>query len=209
MLSLFAVLAVCACSTTSNRLSMRELAVAPPSLMTAQKNPRTLYLVLDPAKVPAEMTVLVGGKDQGGRLTDVAQFVARDLKKAFEAFFAKVQVVAPEQVGTEPAVIADVKLDRIEVLVAGSRPDGILTVYAGASAVTWGFAIRPSEAHEYLYSFAGESVGSTGETPELVFRSMFEAAIAQLLKGYTDQRIDQKLLALPAPPPDSAATTRL
>ncbi len=199
------VLAASSCGPS--RLSVRELAVAPPSLLTAKKNPRTLYLVLDPAKVPAEVPVLVGGVDRGGKLMDVTEFVTRDLKKAFKAFFTNVRVVPPNGVGGEPSVVADVKLDRVEVLVGGSRPNGILTMYTGAAAVTWAFALRPSEASDYLFSFAGESVGSPGESPELVFRSMFESAIAGLLKGYTEEHVNEQLLVLPGPPAPAPAST--
>lgn len=207
---LWAALAVAVSSCTGNRLSVRELAVTPPSLMIAKKNPRTLVLVLDPAKVPAEVPVLVGGADHGGKLTDVTEFVRRDLKKAFSAFFDDVRVMAPGEAGApQTCVVADVKIDRVEVLVAGSRPDGVLTQYAGSAAITWGFALRPSEASDYLYSFAGESVGSPGEDPALVFRSMFERAITDLLKGYTEKQIHQRLLELPPPATTApaAATT--
>ena len=133
--------------------------------------------------------------DRGGKLVDVAQFVVRDLKQAMLTYFNDVQVVSVgAPMSTEPHAVADVRLDRVEVLVTGRRTSGMVVTSAGSSALSWGFGLRLSEADEYLYSFAGESAGMPGEEPSFVFRSMFESAITDLLKGYTDKGVHQKVL---------------
>jgi hypothetical protein len=169
--------------------------VTPPSLMIAKKSSRTLYIVVDSVKVPPSMPVLVGGQDRGGKLVDVPQFVARDLKQAMLTYFNDVQVVsAGTPFGAAPYAVADVRLDRVEVLVTGRRTSGMVVTSAGSAALSWGFGLRVGEADEYLYSFAGESAGMPGEEPNFVFRSMFESAITDLLKGYSDKGIHQKIL---------------
>ena len=181
-------------------LSVSALAVSPPSLLVAKKSPRTLVLIVDPARVPAQMPVLVGGADQGGKLTDVQAFVTRDLKKAFSTYFDEVLVAAPGQPLPAGAhAVADVKLERIEVVQTARRTSGVMAYTAGAAALTWGLGLRLSESDEYLYSFAGESVGTASESPDFVFRSMFESAIGDLLKGYTEKQVHARLLEAPAP----------
>ena len=197
-LPVLVALAVSGCATS--RLSVGSMAVSPPSLMVAKKSPRTLLIVVDPARVPAEVPVLVGGEDRGGRLTEVQQFVTRDLKKAFSTYFDQVVVAAPGQaVPPGPHAIADVKLERVEVVQTARRSSGVMTYTAGAAAMTWGLGLRLSESDEYLYSFAGESVGTPSESPDFVFRTMFESAITDLLKGYTDKGVHARLLEAPAP----------
>lgn len=198
-LALVSVLLSASCVSVSgpSRLSLKSMAVSPPSLMIATKSQRTAFIVLDDAKAPREMPILVGGKDRGGRLDDTQSFVERDLKRAFENYFRNVQVVSPgTPLGNAPHVVIDVKLDRIEVIQTARRKSGVVTYHAGAASLTWGLGVRPSESSEYLYSFAGESVGAPGEDPMFVFRSMFEAGITDMLKGYTDKKVHEKVLEL-------------
>jgi hypothetical protein len=199
LIAVVAALLVSGCAGVS-KLSVSSMAVSPPSLMVAKKSPRTLLLVVDPAKVPVEVPVLVGGEDRGGRITDVQQFVTRDLKKAFSTYFDNVVVAAPGQaVPPGPHAVADVKLERVEVIQTAHRTSGSMTYTAGAAALTWGIGLRLSESDEYLYSFAGESVGTPSESPDFVFRTMFESAITDMLKGYTDKGVHARLLEAPAP----------
>lgn len=181
-----------------SQLSVEQLAPTPPSLMIAKKSPRIAYLVLDPARVPSELPVLVAGQDRGGKLVSTQTFVERDVRRALSNYFAQVEVVAPGAVpANKPHVVVDVKLERVEVLQTSRRQDGILTHTAGAAMLTWGLGLRASEEDEYLYTFAGESVGVPNEDPSFVFRSMLEAAIAQMLKGYTEKRVHERVMGLP------------
>ncbi len=198
------------CAGARASLSVSSMALTPPSLMVAKKSPRTLVLVVDPDRVPAEIAVLVGGVDRGGRITDVQQFVTRDLKKALATYFDQVLVAAPGQPAPAgPHAVADVKLDRVEVIQTARRSSGMVTYTAGAAALTWGLGLRLSESDEFIYSFAGESVGVPSESPDFVFRSMFESAITDMLKGYTDKGVHAQVLQAPAPPPAAGSTDRI
>jgi hypothetical protein len=171
--------------------------------MVAKRSPLTAYLVLDPAKVPTELPVLVDNAERGGKLQDVQAFVERDLAKVFGNYFEKVEVVAPGQpLPSTPHAVIDVKVERVEVRVSGTS-GGISRGYA---AMTWGLGLRLSEGSEYLYSFAGESSGAPTGDVGVVFRSMFEAGITDMLKGYTDKDIHAKVLSLPSPAPTAGST---
>jgi len=200
-----AVIITIGCFGGPTTISAKKLRVSPPALMIAKKVPRTAYIVVDPDKIPASLTVLVDGKPRGGTITDVQEFANRDLKRAFSNYFENVEVVAPGWVPppTEHAVI-DARVDRIEVRRAGSSGG----VSYGFAALTWGLGMRISESSDYVYTFAGESVSPPGGDPNLVFRSMFEAAITDMLKGYTDKQIHDRLLSVssgdkPAPTVDT------
>ncbi len=200
LLTLAALVASSGCALVSgpSQLSVEQLAPTPPSLMIAKRSPRTAYLVLDPARVPAELPVLVAGQDRGGKLVSVQSFVERDLRRVLNNYFAQVEVVAPGAVpANKPHVVVDVKLERVEVLQTSRRQDGIVTHTAGAAMLTWGLGMRASDEDEYLFSFAGESVGVPNEDPNFVFRSMLEAALSQLLKGYTEKKVHQRVMGLP------------
>jgi hypothetical protein len=199
-----------------SELSLRALAVKPPSLLLSQKSPRTAYLLVDPRRVPSSMPVMVGGVDQGGRIVDVDTFVSRDLEHALSNYFNDVRVVSSPPTDPNPHVVIEVRLDRIEVVQMArrtARPEekdlgqraaaiaGVeTTVDKGAAVLTWAFAIRLSESPNYLFSFAAESPGHAGEDPAFVFRTMFETAIVQLLKAYSDKKVHQAILAAPGRP---------
>ncbi|MCP3142798.1 hypothetical protein [Pyxidicoccus xibeiensis] len=205
-LLLKSLLAVVACATFAcgpSRLSVKEMRVTAPSLMISNKSPRTAYLVLDPAKVPAVMPVLVDNTDRGGRLEDVQAFVQRDLVKVFGNYFDKVEVVAPGQpLPSTPHAVIDVKVERVEVRVAGV----VGGTSVGHAAMTWGLGLKLSEENEYLFSFAGESAGTATGDVGVVFRSMFEEGIADMLRGYSDKDIHSKVLSVPSAAPTAKST---
>jgi hypothetical protein len=205
------LIAITGCVLGPTRHSLTTMNVSPPGLMVAKRSPRTLYLVVDSAKLPAEITVQMAGNPTRETIADLQEFVRRDLKKAFSAYFDDVQVVSVGQpLGQSPHVVADVKIDRIEAIRTGQRNNGILVVYSAVTSMTWGLGLRPSESDEYLYSFAGESRGTSGDTADFVYRSMFESAITDMLKGYTDKQVHQTILALPSPAPaEKRGTTSL
>lgn len=209
LLMVLATFGGCVTSRSATHFSVNTLQLAPPSLMVAKKSPRTAVLVLDTAKVPAELAVLVDGEDRGGRITDVHAFVQRDLVRVFKNYFEDVQVLTPDQpLPSSPHAVIDVKIDRVEVRVTQTRADGIVTRSAGYAAMTWGLALRLSEASEYLYSFAGQSAGAPGGEPPVVLRSMFEAGISDMLSGYTEKKVHAAVLS-ESPEIRSASETQL
>lgn len=74
------------------------------------------------------------------------------------------------------------------------------TVDRGAAVLNWAFALRLSESRDDLFSFAAESPGHTGDDPTFVFRTMFETAVAQLLKAYSNKDVHEAVLAAPGRP---------
>ncbi|WP_434385460.1 hypothetical protein [Melittangium boletus] len=186
-----AMLLVTALGCGPSRYSVSALAVSPLSLMVSTKSDRTLYVVLDPAKVPTEMTVLVNDRDRGVKLTEVQEFVSRDLKKAFSTYFDDVQVVSPDQSRAQkkPHVVVDVKIERVEVTILGGG--------LGSAALNWGMGMRASESKDYLYAFAGESTSTSTFNLDQLFRAMFEKAIGEMLQAYSDKKVHEEVLSLP------------
>ncbi|MCB9558459.1 MAG: hypothetical protein H6707_20250 [Deltaproteobacteria bacterium] len=181
-------------------VSVAELQTQPPSLMVAKRSDRLVYLVLDPARVPLECPVLVQGEDRGGRLQHLHTFVERDLKRAFENYFQTVRVVGPAAKAPPGSVVVDVAVKRVEINITSKAINGYgNTVHsAGVGALTWSAALRLAESDEYLFSFAGQSVGTPTDRPQHAVRTMLESAITDFFKGYTDKKVHRQLLGAPA-----------
>ncbi len=180
-----------------------HLTVAPPTLMVAKKAPAPLYIVLDPAKVP-DKVVIAGGELKPVDVFELHTFVRRDLKRAMEAFFHKVEVVGPEFAPPPRAWVADVRVDNLALAVNKAADPSARYVAAQIfGQMTWAFALRRVEADEYAYSFAGTSVGTysmanVADTPR-AFASAFEVAVASMVRGFVDKGVDTSA-AKPPPP---------
>jgi hypothetical protein len=175
---------------TQGGYSLSHVHAKPASLLIAQKIDRPLYIVLDPARVKKTWAIFTagcatpGGDCEHFNLTDVDQFVRRDLKTAMESYFSRVEVVDSAQaVPATPHVVADVKIDDIKLdeLVRGPATYAIISM-------TWGFALRKSEASEYAYSFAGTAhSGDSYPTFEAGCAQLVEDAIPGMLKKWTEE----------------------
>lgn len=174
---------------TQGGYSMANVHAKPASLMIAQKIDRPLYIVLDPTRVKKTWPIATAGCATGGAdcehfaLKDVDQFVRRDLKTAMETYFSHVEVVESSQaLPATPHAVADVKIDDIKLdeLVRGGATYAIIEM-------TWGFALRKSEATEYAYSFAGTAhSGDSYPTFEAGCAQLVEDAIPAMLKKWTE-----------------------
>jgi hypothetical protein len=187
-----------------SQLSLTSMSIAPPPQMVARVSSRTAYIVLDPAKVPGQLTVFVDGVDRGGRLTDVQTFVTRDLQRALSAYFERVEVISPGQpTGNMPSAIVDVKIDRVDAIISQTSiqeapgfhlGDGRQEVAGGSAVLTWGLGIRLSEAPDYAFSFSDGSASVPSDDPRVAYRSMFERAIAKMLNRYNEQHTQELIL---------------
>jgi len=169
--------------------SMVNVQAKPPSLMVAQKIQRPLYLVLDSARVPDtwDMKEASSFNPKDGpqfKLLDFQRFVTRDLKEAMGAYFSRVEVVkAGDPLPSEPHVIGDVKVDRVQL---HSIPAGRL-VYT-LIEMTWGFGLRPSDSPEYAFTFAGEGKSTDAyPTFEVGCAQLVESSIAGFLSKWTEK----------------------
>lgn len=174
---------------TQGGYSLGNVHAKPASLMIAQKIERPLYIVLDPARVKKTWAISTASCATHGagcehfNLTDVDQFVRRDLKSAMENYFSRVEVVESAQaLPATPHVVADVKIDDLKLneLVRGGATYAIIEM-------TWGFALRKNEASEYAYSFAGTAhSGDSYPTFEAGCAQLVEDAIPGMLKKWTE-----------------------
>ncbi len=169
--------------------SLKNARAKPASLLVARKIDRTLYLVVDPARVrdvwPLETAAcqVDGAGCERFKLFDVHEFIRRDLKAAMESYFVRVEVVTPGQIiPPGSAVVADVKVDDIRVhpLVRGPMTHEIIQM-------TWGFALRRGEDKDYAYSFAGTAESNDSYTTfEAGCAQLIESAIPAMLKKWTE-----------------------
>jgi hypothetical protein len=182
-------------------ISYLEGKAQPPSLMVVHKIQRPLYLVLDPARV--RDAVEINAASGHFMITDVQGFVKRDLKEALLAYFERVEVIPAGSTVPKGSFIGDVKIDSLRT---HDIPMGMMT--STVLELTWGFAIRPDEAEEYAFSFAGTET-STGayQTAAIGCAQAAEAAItAMLQKLINDHGIDA-LATKPQPPSKKRAPT--
>lgn len=188
-LALLLPLAGCFGSNYRSSYSMADVQPRPASLMVAQKIPRPLYLVIDPARVPNswDFKVTSSMNPQSGpqfKLEELQRFVSRDLKEALGNYFARVEVItAGTPLPSEPHVVADVKIDRLQL---HTLPVGGLSYVI--IEMTWGIGLRPSEAKEYAFTFAGEAKSSESyPTFEAGMAQLVEAAILGFNKGLVEK----------------------
>jgi hypothetical protein len=192
------VAALTDCATGTAQVSASLLSLKPPALLVARRSPRVLYIVLDPQRVPVKLGPVKWDLSQQ-YLTDVDQFVRRDLAKTLGNYFERVEVVAP---GFAPPldmyVIADVKVDGLTSEVVGEF---------AFSVFTWAFALRPGESGDYLFSFAGQARSNPARSPQEMLRSVLENALTDLVKAYADKDVHRKVLELPTGDPPQGTPT--
>ena len=151
--------------------------------------------MLDPAKVPDVMPVLVNGVNQGGQMVSMHLFVIRDLQRAFASYFDHVSVVSPaEAPSSGDAVIVDVRLDRL-ASVSQTIYHRTWVEVMGRPSLNWAVGLRAVNASEYLWSFAGSSQGDLTNNPQVGYQSLFEHAVMDMLKDYAQQHVQARLQA--------------
>lgn len=191
--------------------TMADVQAKPASLLVARKLPRTLVLVVDPARVPdaVELNASTSMDPQGGerfRLLELRRFVTRDLRDALANYFDKVEVVsAGNPMPSEPHVVGDVKIDRVQL---HGVPVGGLTYTI--IEMTWGIGLRPSEAQDYAFTVAMEAKSSESyPTFEAGMAQLVESAILGLNKALTEKgglaAIEQAMAPKEAPAADKPA----
>ena len=178
-----------------SQMSLQQIAVSPPMPLVAQKSPRPLYIVLDPARVPDVMPVLVNGVNQGGQMGNMHLFVVRDIQRAFASYFDHVSVVAPGQAPTSgDALIVDVRLDRLATVSQVIQHRSWVEVM-GRPSLNWAVGLRAANANEFIWSFAGSSQGDLTNNPQVMYQSLFEHAVMDMLKDYAQQHVQERLQA--------------
>lgn len=191
----------------SDNLSLAEAKPTIPTLLVAKKIPRTLYIVLDPTRVPDDVDMSVSHPlfKREIHVGDFRLFVERDLKMALEPYFEKVVVVRTSAaIPDVPHIVADVKVDKVHT---GAKQGG-MSLYL-PQEITWSFALRPSEESNYLFSYAGTSANS-GQYPSFIegLAEMIEVAITGMLKKWTEDDGIEKLRNYQAPQPGTSPDTK-
>ncbi len=174
-------------------LSLTEVTASPMSLMVAKKIDAPLVIILDPAKVPDSWPM-----HKKYAVADWDTFVSRDLKKAMETYFTTVTVLAPGAPLPEgPHMVADVKVDRVQL-----SPIDVGGLTYNVMEMQWGFAVRPSGADAYLFSFAGKAHSKETYSSALVgLGQLVESAVAGLLQAWSEKEVTAAIQTSLTPAP--------
>lgn len=169
--------------------NLEQNSVRPPTLMVATPLPRTLYLVVGADNVPDTIPVR-NSANPTLTVLSFQTFFGEALRLALRPYFRSVEIVseapAPE---AGPCFVADLRIDDVE---ARDLPIGAYTYRT--LLIQWAFAIRPSEATEYTYSFAGSGTSDHAyRTLGEGFEQMTLSAISGLLEHWTDDDVFRRL----------------
>lgn len=189
-----ALLPGCAVTADLSRNTVR-----PPTLMVAMPIPRTLYVVMTPENVPDAFAI----RNSPHSVVSFRTFLGETLQRTMRPYFADVQVVASAPVAAlGTAVIADVRVDGVE---ARDLPVGRLTYTT--LILQWAFAIRPAEASEYVFSFAGEGVSDQAyATLGEGFEQMMLSAVNGLMESWTENDVFTALRGAPTTGGDASVS---
>ena len=154
-----------------------------------------LYIVLDPGKLPNDMTA--GGKGvKPVEVTGLHAFVERDLQKALSQVFASVTVAPPSQ--PAPAGIFFTGEVLVNTLSTFAGPPAPGSDKPGAYArMQWSLHIRAYGAPADAFVYQGTAQGtvpitSVRETSP-AFQSMFEDALGRLMANLDAQKVYERL----------------
>lgn len=158
--------------------------------MVANPLPRPLYLVIAPEAVPDAFQI----RNWGHSVLSFRAFFGETVRRTLRPYFTDVVVVAARPTGSEPCYIADVRVDGVE---AHHLPVGDL-IYTEIR-VQWAFAIRPSEASEYTFTFAGDGVSERAfQTVGEGFEQMTLSAMRGFMQRWTEEEVFNLLSGQPA-----------
>lgn len=202
-LVLLGLMSVAACRLTNGTMSVNvaTMDVVSPQHLIGKKIPRELLVVVDPSRVPDEY-VIPQGEIVRTDIHRLQSFVARDLARVFGGYFDRVTVVAPGFAApTGRYAVLDVSIDNLRVAVfkVAEATNGGRQAARVLGEMTWAAAIRLGEDDEYIFSFAGTSLGTysitRGPEAQAAFRSAFEVALSDLMSSYVDKDVQNAIRA--------------
>ena len=65
----------------------------------------------------------------------------------------------------------------------------------GRPSLNWAVGLRAANASEFIWSFAGSSQGDLTNNPQVMYQSLFEHAVNDMLKDYAQQHVQERLQA--------------
>ena len=171
-----------ACAHTQH---IGDLQAHPSTLMTAKKIQRPLYVVIDPAKVPDKLQV----KHSKWKVDGFRKFFETSLKNTLGPMFDKVIFVEPGfKAPHAPFLVADAKINP-EIVRRHVGWNSLAVVH-----MQWGFALRPAEADDYLFSYAGERKNTMWFSHfNAGMKELMHGALNDFLSSYADKKIQQEL----------------
>ncbi len=182
-----ALLFASGCAVTAD---LSRNVVNPPTLMVASPLPRPLYVVMTPADVPDAFPI----RNSPHSVISFQAFFGETLRRTLRPYFTDVVIVAERPSSGEPCYVADVRVDGVD---AHDLPVGNL-VYTELR-LQWAFAIRPSEASDYVFTFAGNGVSERAyRTLGEGFEQMTLSAVSGLMQRWTENHVFDALRGLPA-----------
>jgi hypothetical protein len=184
-------LALAGCTALPMRpVDTTSIAPVPRATHPSQKVRTRLYLVLDPEAVPD--TALIRGERARSelRVTQIRQFVRRDLVRALSNCFDRVDIVAPGT-DTSDGLVARVRIDRLAM-------QGVLNGETFGE-LTWSLSIATDR--EQLFEFEDTAIGDRplayARDPGRVIESAYRVALERMLRAL--HGVHPSLIAREAP----------
>ena len=178
-------------------VNFSQLAAQYPKMMIGNKSDIPVYVVVDPSTVPAsgqtptQWPIKWEGLDH---------FVGRDIVGALSLFFNSVKAGPPNPgLADQKVIIVEVRVDTLTYHTEKASSGGT-TAQTNYAEMDWALGLRPSNASEYIFSYAGKAKGTvyfaTRNAVPDAYRDLISVAISQFLKAYTDEDVHQKVLQL-------------
>lgn len=181
------------CTPLSMRaVNGRELAPAPRREAAAQRISTPLYLVLDPSAVPESAYIAAAGPRAALRVTDIREFVRRDVRTTLGRYFDRVVIVEPDEVPPEGHV-ARVRVARIGL--TGHRNGEIY------GQIEWAFTLRPEGQPEFRFSetCTGDRAVTYAAHTDQTIESTYRVALEHLVDALNEREVPTRLLAAERP----------
>jgi hypothetical protein len=191
-----------------------ELSVTYASAPQPERVGQTLFLYVDPVKVP-DAVETQDPNSKPIRVHALRTFVRRDVSRVLADAFARIEVVDRAPVAASPHYVAEVSLVRLDtapqvgVGAAPGRWGGqALGGQPAVAALDWSLVISDGLSGEVVYSFADRAVGSFGsndlDQTSRVIASALEAAVRNLAADLRKEQVGTLPSAIPARPATAA-----
>ncbi|MCB9558222.1 MAG: hypothetical protein H6707_19050 [Deltaproteobacteria bacterium] len=183
----------CAVGFGAYTAKLRGQSVRTTAPLVARRVARKLVIVVDAQRLPDAFQIT----NIRHSVTGFRPFMQDSLKNTLSSYFDNIVFVEKgAAMPSEPHLVAELQMNGVEGYnhVAGRLTYTILKMQ-------WAFAVRPSEAEEYLFSFAGVAASQPSyRTLDEGCQQMMQSAMHGLLSSWTKKKVHGQLRALDQQP---------
>ncbi len=132
--------------------------------------------------------------------TGLDSFPSRDIKDALSLYYSDVSVVSADSVPADGrGLIVSVRIDNLGYETQKITGSSGVTAQTSYPYMQWALGIKAVGADEYLFTFAGKSVGSQNFTNKNdvipAFHKLLGDAVNDFLRAYTEKDVQALVMA--------------